>query len=442
MAKLIVEEGGARRAFRMGKGVLTVGSGAEARLKLASTEVAEVHFELELGESGVTLRPRPGVVPPKVAGLPAQGERVLAPGQRVEVGGARLWVEDESAPAAPAAAPARPVSAPRSAGVERREARAPRRGGAPERERRGGKPWLVPVVVLALTGLAFLLWSNMIERGSTEAESVAQNRLRAAEQSLAAAKYDDARTSLAAVPASGLTPEQEARRARVAQALAEADANASAHFANEAGDKYMDVLLKKYEGRYLQGTPEPAKVRLFLKRCRTFRERWPTHPEMDWVARQERRFAGYVDMNAPMTWEDVQWEVKDLTDGMPRNYAAAFALLDELLPRVSGEEHQKAQNLRDELVKARPEYAMDRVYQAKHEFEKKQDTAKAVWWLVNNIAWLGDEALANESARLLEKMPDLPGHLLGYKKNYPDRYEAVMKNPVMRAWAEASGFTP
>jgi hypothetical protein len=193
---------------------------------------------------------------------------------------------------------------------------------------------------------------------------------------------------------------------------------------------------------YLQGTPEHAKVRLFLQRCRTFRARWPRHPEMDWVTRQEARFAGYVDMNAPLSLADVQWQVKDLTDGMPRNYAAAFALVDEFLTRATGSDREAAQALWDELAQARPEYAEDRLFEARHQFEKKNDPSKAVWWLVHNVAWLGDEALANESARFLLRMPDVEGHLRAYARDYPDKYEAEMRNEIVAGWARDTGFEP
>lgn len=436
MVKLIVEEGGKRRAFRMGKGVLTVGSGAEARLKLASTEVAEVHFELELGEGGVKLRARPGVVPPKLAGLPVKGESTLAFGKRVEIGGARLWLEPEEGEA-PAVTPA-PAALPAPGGGAGRP-RTERRERTSEAPRKPA--WVLPVVVVALCATAFLLWRQSLAKASTD-DGLARNKLRAAEQALGQADFDSAMAELAGIPAQSLTPELEARKGALEQAIHQSKAQTDQHLANASGTKYFDTLLKKYEGLYLQGTPEAAKVRLFLERCRTFRERWPGHPEMDWVERQERRFGGYVDMNAPPTWPDVSWEVKDLTDGMPRNYVAALALIDELLTRISGEEASKAKNLRDELVKGRPEYATDRLYQAQYEFEKKTDPPKAVWWLVHNIVWLGDEALANESARFLVKMPDLAGHLLGYKLNYPERYEVLMKNAIVASWAEEAGFAP
>ena len=55
MVRLIVEEQGARRAFRLGNGVLLIGSGPEARLVLRSAGVAEAHGWL--GVCGACCRP-------------------------------------------------------------------------------------------------------------------------------------------------------------------------------------------------------------------------------------------------------------------------------------------------------------------------------------------------------------------------------------------------
>jgi hypothetical protein len=422
----------------MGPGLLTVGSGAEARLKLASTEVAEIHFELELAGATVKLRPRPGVAAPKVAGQAATGELVLAFGKRIEIGGACLWVEAEPGEAAPPSSAPSAAATPIAPVVRRRDSKPASRRA---RRRRGMPAWVVPVVGVALLAVAFFGWRNFM-RKSGSGEGLAQNKLRAAEQAKAVGRFDEARAELAGIPADALSDELAARKQKIEAEIQASDESTKLFFENEAGTKYLDAMLKKYEGFYLQGKPETSKVRLFLKRCRTFHERWPRHPELDWVTRQEARFAGYVDLNAPPTWDDASWEVKDLTDGMPRNYVAAISLLDELAPRAAPEEQKLIQKRRDELEKARPEYATDRLYQAKHEFEQKNDPNKAVWWLVHNVAWLGDEALANESARFLIKMPELDAHLRGYKKNYPERYAAVMANPIVSAWAAETGFKP
>ncbi len=436
MAKLILEEAGARRAFRMGNGVLTVGSGAEARLRLASPGVAEIHFELELSERGARLRPRPGVIPPTVAGAPVRSEVMLAPGKPVEVGGARLWLELEE-DQAPAVAPRAEVAAP---APDR-----PRRSPVGERSRSTGRGFptrAVIALILGTTAITLFVWWRLVQRRSEKGSSQALVMIQGAEQIAAAGDFDGARRKLAEIPPDQVTPEIGARVDELRASFEQRRVAVDTALRNEQGTKYLDSLLKKYEARYLTGTPEPAQVRLFLKRCRTFRERWPGHPDLDWVRRQEGRFEGFVDPDAPPTWADVQWEVKDLTDTSPRNYAAALALVDGFLEGASRGERTEAQGLRDKLVSERVEYAQDRLYQAKYEFEQKEDPSKAVWWLVHSVAWLGDEALANEAARFLVRMPDLSGHLLGYKESYPDRYQAVVRNPVVAAWARESGFKP
>jgi hypothetical protein len=297
-------------------------------------------------------------------------------------------------------------------------------------------------IILVVTALALFVWWAQLSSKAADVEPLARQMARAAGQKAAAGDLAGAVEQLAEIPRTGLDGET---RALVEQLERDFEARrqvVEATLANQSGTRYLDTLLKKYEARYLSGSPEPAKARLFLKRCRTFRERWPGHPEVDWVRRQEARFAGYVDLSAPPTWADVQWEVQDLTDGSPRNYLAAFGLLDEFLGRAAGGEATEAQGLRDRLASERVEYARDRLFQAQYEYDKKKDASKAVWWLVNSVAWLGDEALANEAARYLLRMPDLAGHLLGYKQDYPDRYELVLENPLVAAWAREQGFSP
>jgi hypothetical protein len=449
MPKLVVAEAGKKRAFRLGLGSLTVGGGAEARLKLATSAATGVLFELEVTAAGVVLRPRPGTAPLQVAGVPVSGEVTLELGQRVAFAGAELWLEaDEPATAASAPAAATPPAAPGPAprrtsptaasssagrGRERRE-REPRPGGAPG--------WLVPVLVVLGVGVAGLFLFKNSLKGADAGAGRAFNLIQAARQERSASRFESALAKLDEIPEAAYTPELKSQADALRAEIRAAAGAADLALLNLSGTKYFDVLLKRYEANYLQGTPERSKVRLFLKRCATFRKRWPRHPELEWIGRQEERFKGYVDMTAPPDWPDVEWEVRDLVDGMPRNYVAAFALLDELATRVEGEERQKVQNRRNELAKGLPEYAQDRLFEARHQFEKKEDTSKAIWWLVHSVAWLGDEELENEAARFLVKMPDLPSHLLGYKESYPERYAAVVQNSIVADWAERTGFTP
>lgn len=98
MARLILEDGGQRRAFRVNPGKLTIGSGEGAALKLSSTDVAEVHAELVIGEDGsMVLHPRPGVLPPTVLGRPVKTPTRLPANGEFRIGEAVFRLEAEGA---------------------------------------------------------------------------------------------------------------------------------------------------------------------------------------------------------------------------------------------------------------------------------------------------------------------------------------------------------
>jgi hypothetical protein len=440
MTQLILEEGGRRRRFRMSAGILTVGSGEGAKLRLSSPQIADVHLELESDGQAVRLRPRPGVLPPKVGGVPISTELVLTPGKAVEVGAARLWIEREATSDVrnePAAAP----SASR-----RRPARARRAARAP-RERSTGRPggiptWLIVVGFAVVAGIAALFVLRRMESMGSGSANLADLLIKDAHRLESSGNLDEALAKLDQIPDGVLDADGEKDVAALRERISERRGDVALYMENEVGTRYFDAMLSKYEAHWLQGTPDKAKVRLFLERIRTFRQRWPRHPELAWCDRQEARFTGYVDLAAPLDLADVKWQVRDLTGGSPRNYLAALAILDEFLSRASGAERTEAEALRDTQLSERAEYAQDRLYQAQYEFEKKNDPPKAVWWLVHNVAWLGDPDLADESARFLVKMPDLAGHLRGYHLRYPDLYEAVVANPIVAAWVRDTGFTP
>ena len=465
MVRLIVEEGGERRAFRLGEGVLTVGSGAAARLRLASPDVAEVHAEVDLRGGRAHLRPRAGVLPPTIAGAPVQGEVPLDLGIAVRVGSATLWLQDDEGPIqtplglAPAAV-ASPVPAAGGAGrgravvvpdaerAVRREAavRAAKQGARRSvvqatrpRVQRGMPTWAILLVVLLVVGLAFVFGRQAL-RSSAKASVNVDGVLLVAEQLVADSNFDSALLRIESIPASvELTNSQRERVAAIRRQVAERGSRAELDRHNNRGTEWMDVYLKRYETRWLQGAPEPAKVRVFLERCREFRRRWPLHPELDWVERHEGRLAGLADLSAPPTWEDIDWKVWLITESAPRNYREAFALLDEYVQRPGASEVEAAQALRAKLVEARAEYHRDRLLQAEYEYEKEQ-TAKAVWWLVHSVIWLGDPDMENEAAQYLVKMPDLVEHLRGYEDKYPEKYEALLRNPVVAAYAREAGL--
>jgi hypothetical protein len=146
-----------------------------------------------------------------------------------------------------------------------------------------------------------------------------------------------------------------------------------------------------------------------------------------------------VRLSDPPTLDDVLWEVRDMVDTMPRHYKEAFALLDEFAATAGPADKTAVEERRQELVAERDEYAIDRLQQAKYELQNKDDPGKAVWWLVNSVCYLGDEAMENDAAKRLIQMPDLAAHLLGYKEHRPEYFEDLMKNAIVRAEAKRLG---
>ena len=98
--RLILEENGETRRFKLNQGTLTVGSGENCTLKVTSEDVADVHLELRVDGEDVVVIPRKGVGPVKVGGIGLKSERKIVPGQKVAFGSAILRIEDEKALAA------------------------------------------------------------------------------------------------------------------------------------------------------------------------------------------------------------------------------------------------------------------------------------------------------------------------------------------------------
>jgi hypothetical protein len=467
MVKLMVEEGGVQRAFRLGDGLLTVGSGESARLALASPGIAAVHCELEIAGEEVRVRPMPGVLPPLLHGIQVTAEKALDPGERLHVGEAVLWFESESeleeTAAAPVAkAPPRPVTRrsrrSRSRGGRGRRARAGKEArtvGAPsvaaadaakpvvQRSRtsaqRGLPTWLPVSIGVTVLVLLVLFAKRAFDSQAAMGTSPVWASLATAREQLTAGNFDSADAWLDRAVKRGPSSDEQVEIAALRRQIGERRDAAVLAEINLTGTKYMDVMLKKYEAKWLAGTPSSAKVRFFLERLKEFRRRWPRHPDMDWVDRQEARFRGAVDLTAPPTWEELEWEVDYIVTQPVRDYAKAFELVDDFLGRASGMELTDARKLRDELVEGRRLYHEDKLNQARYEYER-DDVSKSVWWLVNLIVFIGDDAMAEEAASYLIRIPDLELHVPGYENTYPERYRKLLAHPTVRAHARELGI--
>ena len=444
MAKLILEESGKRRAFRVGDGVLSVGSGAEAKLRVEAPDIAEIHFELELTGTTLKVRPRPGVTRPTIDGRTVEGDSFeVEAGAKVRVGGTCLWIEKEGAEAPPKPAP---FDAEGKRAQRLRSARSGRDRSKVRRSKtrvtRGIPSWLIVGGVLATVAIVLAFARRAFESQVEQGAGPVRATIQSAEEQLGIGNFDMAVARLDTIPAGrDRTPAEGARIAELRDEIEERRAEAALAVGNFQGTKYL-AMLKKHEAKWLVGNPAPSKVRYFCKQMKVFRERWPQHPDMGWIDRQEGRLRGRVDLNAAPTWDDIDWEIKYIVAQSVRDYAEAFDILDTFIATAAGDDLVAAADLKEKLTEERVPYHKDRLQQARFEYERKEDPAKTVWWLLNLVVHIGDEGMADEAAKYLVKIPRLDEHLKSYARQYPDRYRRVLRHPLVREFAKSKELIP
>jgi len=309
MARLTLEEGGAARSFRVGDGVLTIGSGEGARLRLTSEGVAEIHAELEIQGERCVLRPKPGVLPPKLAGADVTEQREVPSGASIVLGGAVLRVEADEASAPPAApiaqespaaqAPAAQAPAAQAPAAQAPAAQAPAakrshgdsrsrpvsrskraRAGAAARKRTtqqsqarddGGEQDArrrsvrrdqgLPTgakVALAMVGVAVLAFFFMkVMEGAARDTTDPTLRVNLASQALNEGNTSEAEKQLDKITTSELGGLPPAYRDRVRDIRAAIDASIEeqgTRTTHNQGIKYAQIL-KNYEEKWLRGDP-------------------------------------------------------------------------------------------------------------------------------------------------------------------------------------------
>ena len=427
--RLFVQEGDKRRAFKLGEGVLTIGSGPGARLQLASPDVAAFHARLDTRGGRVRLVLEPGVAAPRVDGIAMAREALeLTPGRRVQIGAATLWVQGEVP--APPPATARPTAPPSPGEPAVPAVRPPTVVRRSRPSKKGLPAWAISgIFVLVVGAIGLFVWRAFLF-SAEQAAPEAATRIQVAQALFDQGRMDEALGRLDLAEKEELTAAEraqvEALRTKIADLRAEAEA-ARKH----ADGARLFSWLEKYEKESLAGAPDVPRVRLFLKRARQFREEYPGHPSLDWLDRQESRFAGIVDLDDPADWPSVKWEVRSFVRGMPRNYRGAFACLDGFLARTpEGPEHDQAARYKVLLAEERDEHHEDRIAYAR-ELYGQNEVRRAVWWLVHQVIWSDAPELADEAAGVLIKFPDAYDHLRGYEESEPEKFELLMENEIV-----------
>ncbi len=456
MARLILDEGDKRRAFKLNDGRLTIGSSDAATLTLTVDDVADVHAELRVEDGVVTLVPKPGVMPPTLLGRPVKQPTRLASNAEFKVGEALFRIESDEPSSAPAAAVAAPVraaaqrSAPRAArgprpGAVAATTREPRVQHQRRTVQRGLPTWAVLGIVVAICGIGYFFGKGWLQDEASNSFDPTE-RYREAVIAFNAGAYKRTLDELDNV---NLDLSSAELKKDVAELRKEAEAGIEkaklAEF-NVVGTKWLDTNLKRYQDNYLSGDKaNRARARLFVKRCRDFKRTYPQHPELDWVERYGSRYEKLADMDSPPQYADLEWEVTRLTAAKPRDYETVFELIDSFSASATGGDATKASTLRGEHIAGRDEYFLDRMQQARYHWEKKE-YGQAVEWLVQVIIQIGDKAMEDQAADSFLKMIDDEGRPLSdryldtYKKNRPEHFAIMMKNDALRAAATEAGL--
>jgi hypothetical protein len=441
MTRLVVEEGGERRAFKVGEGRLTIGSGAAAKLRLQSTDVASIHAELEVRAGVATLHVRPGVVPVKVGGLATSDSMRLAPGVPVMIGSATLRIESDPSKAATGAVPW-PV--PVQPGVTRPARVQPGVTSAratPRKVKHGIPTWMIVAPVSATLAILFaFVMRGVLSKGDEPTLNESLIYYNKAKSAFAHNQLAAAELELSRIPVADVSPDL---RGAVEQLQKEVDAaqdRGDLALHNMEGTKYLEQQLKRFDRQHLKGEAGRPKVRVFLKRIEEFKRRWPEHEEMPWVERQERRFAGLVNLADPPDFEDIAFEVESLTWAADmRNYKECFALLDRFLEDCSGEDREKTLALIDEQRTQRAEWFEERRQRARFEFDDGQPGRSAAW-LVALIRYSGDTAMEDKAATDLVRFEGIEARLRGYRDQKPDVWAELLANSVIREFALQQGL--
>ncbi|MEM9801757.1 MAG: FHA domain-containing protein [Planctomycetota bacterium] len=432
MAKLILEEGGQTRRFKLASGKLTFGSGEKATLRLESDDVAELHGQIDMGPDGAVLRTAKGVMPAKVSGRPVSGAHTMRDGQAVQVGSAKLTVEyDEGEGPAQAAGPA---TARASAGTPRVSRRRPK-------AKKSAVPSFVLVpLILGAAGFGAYALLTKTSKGLSGAEFDFDTRWARYQRE----KGEDAigaRTILGEISREALTAQQ---RALVDAEFAEGNEELEVLDEDIRNQKAMDWFSKRLEN-YFEDWPvtkERAHARLFMKRATWFVEEYPTHPERERVQRWMDRVRPVAEVGSPMEVEDLRVDVWGSVSAAPKDFRSAIDSISAFLATAEGSDRTAAEQIRTETLGEERTFYDEKLGEAavvydKAKYPDKFDPSLAINDMVTLIAGLQDTELRADAARRLLAITEFsPGKLSAYKRERPDIFEKLLVDPSIRAFAE------
>lgn len=338
MPKLIVADGGQKKAFNISKGRLTLGSGEGDKLKLSGAEPG--HAALVIDASGGTLDAN---APVTLDGAEQSGEGIEVPfGSKLKIGGAVMMLTADagadaakSGSATPAGARKKPAAGAARSGGSRAgsgrsssargrssarrgaddEAGTPRRGRGRQQEKQGLPGWAIPTIVVMLILGVGGAWMAFGGGGSVDAKFVA------AQEGLDDGNFTKTERNLAEIDPTKLNAERRRRYNELSEEVELRREVQRLTPRRNAGYKWIGSNLESFAATFIDSKPQiPAsRARMFLERVETFKARWPEHTgpvwtedqtgqqKLDFIKDRVSKYEAVVRTSDPLTYEDVAW---------------------------------------------------------------------------------------------------------------------------------------
>jgi len=442
MARLIVRDGERRKAYRIQKGRLTIGSGAEARLRLESEGVAEEHAVLEVRDGRARLVPHPGAPCPIVDGEEVADAVDLGYGQRVELGGAVLeWAPEEGDAVEPEtgdeeseedAEDEAPVFKTPKSVVHARKSSLPSYRG--KRKKKSSARTIVTALVLAgVLGAAFVFF---FQRSSGSAGLSPTERLRLVQTELDEGDLVNAERILSELSTAGLSGSVLAEYQTVRKRFDDLELRSKQDAANVEGFEYFNKKLSAYYDKQLADGEHPERGYYMLLRCREFTERWPTHPELPWVGKTKGELG--LSLDRTPSYAELAWCVDYITGSKPRRFDWADELIERFLDDC-GDKCAEGKGLQDKVAWERRDYFAERRDEA-NSFYQDGKADRAVGILIELVRYINDEEMQDRACQSLLKIPELENFLRYQKETDEYAFAQLLENDRMAAYVKEKGL--
>lgn len=257
----------------------------------------------------------------------------------------------------------------------------------------------------------------------------------------------DARRTLNQIAASKeLTPDQ---RRIIDAEIAERNkdlAGVDDALRNQQISPWADSRLINYADSSWDPKSNRAHARLFMKRARWFTSEYPTHPYNDKIRRLMDRIGPVAEPGTPTQLEDVRVDVWGSTAAEPKDFGDAFDAIDKFAQSASPDDSAGIEQLRQETRTAEKEFYDEKLADAAVVYDRikypdKYQPKTAIEDMVRLVVGLRTEDLRSDAARRLLGITEFtPDMLAAYKRTQPARFEKMMTEPSVRAFAEKSGL--